>query len=175
MNRGYRVSPLKITMIRDIAQQLRDTMPSDETIFPIVKFLERLQAKELIQLEILDDVELPDCYGISFPDVKKIFLRQSIYDNALLNDGFSRLTIAHELGHLVLHKQEIGFAKGLEGSTHKIIEDSEWQANKFAQELLVDVRLLPYKPTRMALEKLFAISAEASDVAFNSLKREGIL
>lgn len=52
--------------------------------------------------------------------------------------GRARFTLAHELGHLVLHE-----GPALHRQTamikHKVFEDSEWQADYFAEFLMPTV------------------------------------
>ena len=51
------------------------------------------------------------------------------------------MTIAHEIGHIFLHA-EVPMAKNYEQSEIKVYEDSEWQADVFAEELLAPAKLI---------------------------------
>lgn len=73
--------------------------------------------------------------GITRPD-GTILLREDVYEGACNNEGFHRFTVAHELGHVILHKDQIGFARAFEHND-KVYCNSEWQANEFAGALLV--------------------------------------
>ena len=67
--------------------------------------------------------------------------------NATLPTDRKRLTIAHELGHLVLHSQYIDL-------------DAEDQANQFAAEFLMPAHLIGPQLTNLTLGKLSDLKAE---------------
>jgi len=175
MNRGHKVNPLSTKKIRSVAHQIRDTFKIQDNYFPIVLFLELLHQNELIEFEIVEKNEMPNDYGLTYPKKNKIVIREDVYDAAVDNDGFGRFTIAHELGHLILHKQETVYARNEHGGKHKIYEDSEWQADKFAQELLVDVRKVLKNYSIFDLENEFGISRRAAETTQRALKKDEIL
>ena len=51
------------------------------------------------------------------------------------------MTIAHEVGHMVLHPG-VSLARNYNISDLKLFENSEWQADVFAGELLAPIRLI---------------------------------
>lgn len=69
--------------------------------------------------------------------------------NKLDGDERKRFTIAHELGHLLLHKNSVSYDQGgimmfRDGHSSEGIDRKEVQANRFAAELLMpeqDIRL----------------------------------
>jgi Zn-dependent peptidase ImmA (M78 family) len=175
MNRGHKVSPLSTDRIRKVAHQIRDTFQIVDGYIPIVLLIELLHQQELIEFEIVEQALMPDDYGLTFPKKGKIVIRQDVYDLAVSGDGFGRFTIAHELGHLILHNQEVVYARNKHGGHHKTFEDSEWQADKFAQELLVDVRHVSKGDQISDIECKFGVSRKAAEVSFKALKNGGIL
>ena len=68
------------------------------------------------------------------PDTMKMYIREDVYDQLHQGNGRARFTIAHEIGHFILH-DGVALARFNDGK-HKAYEDSEWQANFFAAELL---------------------------------------
>lgn len=65
---------------------------------------------------------------------------EMIHVNQNLGDDMRRFVIAHELGHRMLHPHiNVPF---LRANTLQSIEKIEWQANKFAVELLIPDELL---------------------------------
>lgn len=175
MNKGHKVTPLFTKQIRNVAQHFKDTFQIKTSYFPIVMLIEILQHKEMIELEIIEKSEMLNDYGLTYPKKNKILIREDVYDRAVEGDGFGRFTLAHELGHLILHKQETVYARNEHGGNHKTIEDSEWQANKFAQELLIDTRGLSEKSSAFSIMNEFSVSHSAANTALASLKREGVL
>jgi Zn-dependent peptidase ImmA (M78 family) len=137
---AYVVDPLSRQDIRTVAAAVRAVGQSPTGYFDIMGFLE-FKMPELspqFQLKILSLAELGDQLGVTHPDAFIIKLREDIYDKACDGDGFSRMTVAHELGHFVLHSEsKLGFARKLADDSTKAFMNSEWQANCFAGELLV--------------------------------------
>lgn len=95
--------------------------------------------------------------------------------NAVHSPTRQRFTIAHELGHLVLHKDEqfhvdenspIGFRSPL---SSQAVDSAEIEANQFAAELLMPVSLLNAEiakiPSNISTEEAIAMLAEAFGVS----------
>lgn len=175
MNRGHKVKALYISQIRSLAHYVKDSFRITGRCFPIVELVELMHQQELIEFEIVERECMKEDYGVTYPKRNQIFIREDVYDKALDGDGFGRFTMAHELGHLIIHRDETVYARNQHGGSHKTIEDSEWQADKFAQELLIDTRLLmsTYDPYNIAEQ--CGVTAKAAETAYRSLLREGIL
>ncbi len=86
-------------------------------------------------LEVVEDQELPNAFAQTFPD-GTIKVRESIYDKACEGNGHARFTLAHELGHLIMHRSQMSMARVTNDNT-KTYCNSEWQADEFAGQLLV--------------------------------------
>ena len=83
-----------------------------------------------------EDMEV-DAHAYTNPEENEIVVLDEIYNRAVTGLGRDRLTIAHEIGHYLLHnKQRCVFTRVFEGETIKTFEDPEWQANAFAGEFL---------------------------------------
>ena len=175
MNKGHKVKPLQTISIRKFAQHVRDSFQISEIYFPIVQLIELMASLEQIELEIVEEEQMPNDYGLTYPNKNRILIRQDVYNQAVANKGFGRFTMAHELGHLILHRNETVYARNKHGGTHQTWEDSEWQADKFAQELLVDTRLIQPDFNSYQIADLFGITLKAAGTAYTSLKREGVL
>lgn len=175
MNRGHKVKSLQIKHIRDVAQHVKDSFQITGGYFPIVELIELMHQSEAIELEIKERHEMPNDYGLTYPKRNQILIREDVYDLAVSGDGFGRFTMAHELGHLFLHRHETVYARNEHGGCHKTIEDSEWQADKFAQELLIDTRILVPTNNAYQIADMFGVTIKAGDTAYRSLLREGIL
>merc|ERR1711916_71906 len=118
----------------------------DFASFPIVECIELMDEKGLLDFEVLDDLELGGVAAqvLRSQGAPKLQVQNSVYEEACDNKSFGRFTLAHELGHFFLHsKQSIPLTREMNPKAgHEAYEDSEWQANTFAAELLVDSRLL---------------------------------
>lgn len=139
---GYsvKVPEKNIVQLATITNTLRSILQVKQRYFPIMEFLEFVLPclDPDFSLEILSADEMGNNHGLTYPDQNIICLRDDIYEGAIAGNGRDRMTAAHELGHNFLHKNIPLFAKNMEDN--RVIrdqEDSEWQANTFAEKLLV--------------------------------------
>ncbi|MDD4315723.1 MAG: ImmA/IrrE family metallo-endopeptidase [Clostridia bacterium] len=141
MVKKFRASPLSNVAICDIAQQFRKMLGvKPDAPIDILKVLE-------IAMPILDtdfnysvrekeDMEV-DAHAYTDPDNSEIVILNDIYDRAVEGRGRDRMTIAHEIGHYLLHnKQMCVLTRVFDGESVKTYEDPEWQADAFAGEFL---------------------------------------
>jgi Zn-dependent peptidase ImmA (M78 family) len=123
--------------IRKLAFDIRRIYSQDESpFFDIVRFVEYGLSYiwSDYDYEICGVNELHDNHGLT--DVKKhtIKIREDVYEGAVDGNGRDRFTLAHEVGHLLIHSgQNIKLARG----KIKTYEDPEWQADAFGGELLI--------------------------------------
>jgi hypothetical protein len=109
-----------------------------------------------------------------------ISLSRRTYRALERNDGRARFSLAHELGHAVLHcemlmregavaHQMAALRRG-EPLRHEKFEDTEWQANTFASALLmpamglasVERTVAPFPLSVQAVADVFVVSDEAA-------------
>lgn len=140
-NKGVRVAPLSKKQIQSYANQLRRIFKSDlHEPFDVLRCLEIELPKAMEHKFVF---ELQDCHVMGMteaavlPDKKLMHIREDVYNALHENETRARFTIAHEFGHLLMHK---GVALNRGDGNHKIFEDSEWQANQFAAELLAPLQ-----------------------------------
>lgn len=108
--------------------------------FPIVEFLE--QGLPLLfddfELDIVAAKELGEKFGETYPDRHLIRLREDVYVQAVNRDPFSRMTVAHEIGHLLEHEHAPRSLARKEAGRHvPAYKSSEWQANAWGGALLM--------------------------------------
>ncbi|MCI9600546.1 MAG: ImmA/IrrE family metallo-endopeptidase [Lachnospiraceae bacterium] len=106
--------------------------------FDITKFVDITLPKldPGFSLQICDKSEMGECHGLTYPDRNEMKLREDVYLRALMGNGRDRLTISHELFHLLQHtKENISYARS--GAKIPIYRSPEWQADAFGGELLV--------------------------------------
>ena len=139
----------------------------------VCRLYEVLEGMELLTLEVVEEDEL-EVEATTDPDTGRVVVREDIYNGAAEGVGHCRFTMAHELGHLFLHKgqkPEGVFARGK--SDHDTWQDSEWQADVYASELLMDSRLidnLDMDPEVAA--KRYGLSLQAAKYKLHILKKE---
>ncbi len=167
--------------IRLKAQEVRKALfasqicPSEQYI-DVAVAVDKLNAHGVIELEIVEDSTLSSEYAVTAPDRKKILIRESVYLNACNGVPRDRFTIAHELGHLFLHRGiSPTFARSQSISFHSYEEDAEWQADMFASELLIDCYQLENVNSPKDIVTKFGVSWECANIAHQKLANEGFL
>jgi ribosomal protein S27E len=147
----YKVSPLYAHEIADIAASWRRQWATTASAnrLDICRFLTEVVLPSLaamgrsVQLELAD----PDEREKAWVDLgqKKLFVREDVWQMALMDDPRARLVIAHEIGHLALHSAQVSaFTKGYDYKLNYLepIESAETQANWFAWALLLPDNVL---------------------------------
>lgn len=166
--RGFKVEGLYEHQIREKTQVIRNVLGYDSRPYiNIMECVENLAANEIVDYEVHDDDEWP--YGndlASYTPVDNcIHLKQSTYDKAVkLNDGMSRFTIAHELGHAILHRNFRLSKSSVSSTDHEFYEDSEWQADCFAGEILIDARHFNIGDNCATIVEKFKVSPTCANV-----------
>lgn len=169
-----KVKPRSIKQIRSMANFIRSV--SDEVLgkseeFPIVEFIEKVLQKEDEDLYVGVETKekMGDNHGITNLDENSIIIREDVYENALKGNGRDRFTLAHELGHYLMHtKEETVFTRS--NAQLKPYENSEWQANTFASELLMPEYLITDEDTVFTLMSRFGVSSSAAKVRLSRLR-----
>ncbi|MBQ7570118.1 MAG: ImmA/IrrE family metallo-endopeptidase [Synergistaceae bacterium] len=143
-SKGTRVSPKSRAEIEKIAWAVRNLSGySNKTVlFPIMKFIEHSLPCIFpdFSFEVMPDDEIKP-RAFSVPDNHLIVVKNSVYEGACAHVGKDRMTMAHEVGHIFLHAG-VPMAKNYEQTEFKVYEDSEWQADVFAGELLAPIKLI---------------------------------
>lgn len=146
---GYQVAPRSFKQIIKEIINFRDFMcPNNPEYLKIDYFLEDLgnieadlgEGSVRFSVNYAEINEMPNEYGKTAPyntnKVIKITIRNDVYEAACNGDTRSRFTIAHEIGHALLHSNEqMAFSRS--SQNHKTYCDSEWQANVAAAALLL--------------------------------------
>lgn len=137
--KGVRVSPRSKKSICGLARALRQKVAQaeDDQALDLCKLIELVLPKATnnkFEFVIKNYGYMGNTEAAMAPDSMKMYIREDVYEALHADDPRARFTIAHEIGHFILHD---GMALGRDnGSPHKIFEDSEWQANVFGAELL---------------------------------------
>lgn len=103
----------------------------------ILKVLDLASEIYGFEYQVVEDYELSyNVYAETDLIHKKIYIKESVYSRAAEGSTRDRFTIAHEIGHVIMHTDKIIVCRGEE---IKKYEYPEWQADHFAAELLVPV------------------------------------
>ena len=141
------VPPLSRRKISQRAQEIRTMLKISTPYFPVMDVVEFVLPllNDEFELEVWSRAEMDLAYGegthaMTFPDEMRMILREDVYRGARKDAGRDRFTVAHELGHLALHRLS-GLAKRLPTEV-LAFENSEWQADAFAGALLMPAELV---------------------------------
>lgn len=165
-----KVSPRSKQNIQGLTRSIRDGLGLTLHRLPVVELYEALLHLDQLELEVVEDRELPEEEALTYPDLRTIKVRESVYDAAHEGDPRSRFTMAHELGHYFMHRdQSASFGRS---RNHKIYCDCEWQADRFASELLIDRRLFNGDWSIQEIMEVFQVSQKAAEIALHDKKKE---
>lgn len=129
--------------IRKKAEDIRNRLhiPLNQLYIDVIKVLENIDfIVPGANFEIIPDNE----FGLNVQaqtDVgkKEIFIKQSVYNGAAENNGRDRMTLAHEISHLLLHHPSVLtlYRRNKNYYSGKMYTNPEWQAECFGAELLM--------------------------------------
>jgi Zn-dependent peptidase ImmA (M78 family) len=110
--------------------------------------------------------------GLASPDRDFIAFREDVWEGALRGRGRDRFTVAHEVGHLILHQKE-NIVLRRATSRPAMLCRPEWQANTFAAEFLMDYRQIDPNDTEVELARRFGVSIGAASRRLRTLTMTG--
>ena len=125
-----------------------------ELYFPIEKLFDQMSIDFDFDYELVEDSEFkPNEFAITSLNENKIYFRTSLYEKAMEGDGFGRMTLAHELEHILSFKLfGIQLYRKL-FSNDKAYKDPEWHAKCFGGELLMDYEMTDGMAVEEIVEK----------------------
>ena len=120
---------------------------------------------------ILTKEEMGNIHGLSCPTEKCIKIREDVYERAIQGYGRDRFTLAHEVGHYILHNtKSVQLARLGEERKIEAYRDPEWQANTFAAELLMPITLIDTDDINVIAEE-FGVSKSAANVRIKKIHK----
>ena len=171
---SYKAQGISRNDIRHIVREIRRITNLEHTMrFPVVRFLEHILPILIpdFQLEIVPKEEMGNKHGETYPSKNLIRIREDVYINAVEGNGRDRLTIAHEIGHLLLHDDDsIALCRLEPNEKLKRYEDPEWQADAFGGELLAPSYLIQGL-TSAEVQVKCGVSEAAANVQLRTLYR----
>lgn len=156
--------------IRELVAIVRDAFDlTEERYFPVTKFLELVlpNIEEGFEYEVKTMEEMGSRYAVTYPEEKRIDIREDVYDRAVDGNPRDRFTIAHEIGHYLMHSPStVSFARDNGERTPPYL-DPEWQANTFAGELLAPPALIKGMSVECVMEEC-GVSRKVAGIQLNS-------
>ena len=168
----YRANPVSRNDIRNFVRWLKKTVGLEDVLyFPVVQFLENILPILVpdFQLEIVPTNEMGGNHGQTYPSKHLIRIREDVYLRAVAGYGRDRLTLAHEIGHLLMHKDDaIALCRLSPAERLKPYENPEWQADAFGGELLASSYLIKGMSNAEVQERC-GVTASAAKVQLKHL------
>lgn len=168
----FQVPPRSRKNIGTLATLVRSSVGVTDPYFPVHEFTE-LQLPLLwedFHLVVQEQHVMGDAHGLTFPEASTIWLREDVYEGVEAGRGRDRFTLAHELGHLLMHG-DTGLARVPKRTRElKAYENSEWQANTFAAVLLVPDEVVIRLGDACEIARVCGVSVEAAGVRLKQVK-----
>jgi Zn-dependent peptidase ImmA (M78 family) len=176
MSNDYKSSPLSDQRIEQIADSVRKNLAIPEDEVPdIIDILNRREIQTLyglkeLSLKIVPDGDLQgdEAQTLAFPGKVEIKIETSIYEKAKMRDGHALMTLAHELGHAVLHEKPVPLARPMIETIRpdylRAYESAEHQAKYFAAAFLMSRRTVLRSSSAEALAHECYVSLTAATI-----------
>lgn len=170
--------PMKRAHLRRLAQAVRGNVSfGDVPKFDIVRFVEFTLPEwdPSYTFAVSDENVMGQNHALTHPATRTIEVRSDIYDRACEGRGRDRMTLAHEVAHLIIH-DEVTLARRMDTAPVPAYRDPEWQAKAFAGELMIPIevcRTLKGNPEDVA--SIFGVSPSALSTQLAAWKREGLI
>lgn len=177
---SVRVAPTSRRKLRRVAENLWRDLGVEGDIFPIVQVLDVVLSDALpdYTFAVIEPEYMGSEHGLTEPDQRIVLIREDVYVGACEGRGRDRFTMAHELGHLILHSGKYLARmdpRAMRNPQHEKYEDSEWQANTFASELLMPVRIVQSCKDTHELARRCQVTLDAANVRFRILRQEELI
>jgi hypothetical protein len=136
----------------------------DQMYFPVLEFLEFGLAHFVdgMEFDIAEAKELGAREGAVDPLKRVLYIRSDIYDAASKDNGRARFTVAHEIGHALMHVGTLN--RALPSQSVPAYKNPEWQANRFSASLLMPRHLVCECYSVAQVMEGFVVSREAASL-----------
>lgn len=168
--------------VEDVALRLREAVGlGDEDWVDLLSVLQKLPTRfpDFRWLVALDE-ELPGAEAKADCAEKTIVIKQSVYDGIRLGRPRSRMTLAHEIGHIVLGHAGTrlrSLGRDRVAAWNRDVGSEEQEARWFAAVFLSPTRLASTCGDPQALAERFGLSGSAAERRWDELearrRREG--
>ena len=123
-------------------------------------------------LKIVEDCMLPDAYASTKFDPLEITVRESVYNGMIKGEPRSRFTIAHEIGHALMHSTDRTLQRASVPVAARKLNRSysaEWQADCFASSFLMPEHIARTFDNPQELSQNCQVSLAAAQIRLSEL------
>ena len=173
----FEVPPIGRQKLMAITDDLRAYLRIDRPFFPILEVVEFAfpQIWSEFALTIGDMDEMGNDHGLTFTDRMEIRLREDVYQGVHDGKGRDRLTLAHEVGHLLMHRGPAYPRTMKDSADIPAYRSSEWQANAFAGSLLMPLTFLQTAKSLQEIVDTCGVTHDAAMTQTRLLTNAGLL
>lgn len=135
--------PLSRQDIRDYVDALRQKLKLQDAAYVDIVYLAEnvfpfMFSKSGYSFQVIDNKAMGNRHGLTNPHDGTVYIREDVYMGANQGYGRDRMTIAHEIGHFLLHNGIVlGLSKVDPNTRISPCRNPEWQASAFAGEFLM--------------------------------------
>ncbi len=169
---SYIAKPLSRKKIREFTLAIRKMIDLEDVLFfPIVHLLEFVLpgVDSDFNYVIKSSEEMPNEYAVCYPEENTIFIREDVYERAVAGNARDRFTIAHEIGHYLMHTpSRIELARKDNYKELPPYKCPEWQANTFAGELLAPPHIIKGL-TKYEISEKCGVSLKVGEIQLDKL------
>lgn len=177
--RGYKVAGLSAQKLRTTAETALPFLRAEgcfqrgEFFLDASHLLENVLHRAGYNYHIVDRDALTDTAAFTIPEEHLLVVRQDIYHGLDEDDPFSRFTIVHEFSHIYL-KHSVTLHRNAVLGQHGWWEDSEWQANNLAAELMMPMTAIrQFGEQPLLLVDACGVSSSAALHRLDNISRRG--
>jgi IrrE N-terminal-like domain len=180
MSDDYRVNPRSDAEVRDLARKARAEFgfANVSRLDPIEclkhHWIETVFGKKRLFFDARPDAELGEDDAFTsydfLPDGRplvRVTVKESVYQQAWLGLGRARMTLAHELGHAIMH-QGVRMARRSQGNFRyasiATYQSAEHHARVFAAALLIHLEIAEKLDSDEDISVEFGVSIEAANI-----------
>ena len=115
---------------------MRNTYIYTKTAKLIKKFGTRdpFEIMDQMHIVVMESSRYQKLKGYCFMSCKTIYVMISSF----LSEEEKKIVAAHELGHIILHRSQLKMAPMKDDTLYNMMDNTEYQANLFAADLLID-------------------------------------
>jgi Zn-dependent peptidase ImmA (M78 family) len=176
MTEDFIVEPRSTKKIEQIALAWRSTLGAPNEWAPNMIDLIENRIPPLFRtfaLVVREDSDLGEAEAFTEFSPPQIVVQNTVYLKAARGDGRSRMTLAHELGHLVMHAGIQSNARMIVGNkpapTSKLYRSAEWQARKFASLFLMPTHVVKEFTSHRQLAECCLVSQQAALIRWSEV------
>lgn len=161
--------------IEMVASRIRETLGlKNKLYFPVIEFIENVlpRVDPEFNYEYLSKNDMPpNTYAYYNSSENVMYIREDVYDEACKDGGRHRFTLAHEIGHYLLHSEGVCLSRNSNEVKIKPYLDPEWQANTFASALLMPKNLIKNLTIKQIADEC-GTSYQAASIAYKKSRAQ---